>query len=92
MALPPLAPLGKQLSQSTLSGGSAPTSAAPTAASQPVTALQWLSLVRATWMWILRPLWYLCFVLPGKLLGGHGRSDSEEQYLLDEHFRKHQRR
>lgn len=58
----------------------------------PISTFQWLSLARATWMWVLRPLWYLCVVFPSKLLGFGlkmgARSETEERGLLDEHFRK----
>jgi hypothetical protein len=89
MNMPPLTPLGKHLSQGPIAGNSAVPPAS--AASQPVSAFQWLSLARATWMWVLRPIWYLCFVFPSKLVAGGARSQSEEQQLLDEHFRKRQR-
>ncbi|KAG1246759.1 hypothetical protein G6F68_014496 [Rhizopus microsporus] len=90
MNLPPLTPLGKPLSQGPVAGSSAAPSA-PAAASQPITAFQWMSLARATWMWILRPIWYLCFVFPTRIMSGGARSRDEEQQLLDEHFRKQRR-
>lgn len=58
----PLKPLGKALSQNPLLGNDVPLSAPPGAApEQPISAFQWVSLAKATWTWILRPIWYLCF-------------------------------
>jgi len=65
----PLAPFGKPLSQHSLVGSEAlPPSATTTGAEKPISAFQWVSVLRATWTWILRPLWYLCFKWPAQML------------------------
>ncbi|WP_232464575.1 hypothetical protein [Bordetella genomosp. 8] len=33
-----------------------------------ISPFQWISLARATWTWIMRPLWNLCFVFPTKVI------------------------
>lgn len=64
----PLKPLGKSLSQNPLVGSNVPASPPLAGApAQPVSAFQWMSLAKATWTWILRPLWYLCFKWPSQL-------------------------
>lgn len=84
----PLKPLGKALSQNPLMSSNVPLSASPDAAAQqPISAFQWMSLAKATWTWILRPLWYLCFKWPVQLIGmgmvtprgGHGNRGSNWQ-------------
>ncbi len=83
----PITPLGKALSQSPLPGANSP-SVSPTVgtAQAPISAFQWVSLAKASWTWILRPLWYLCFKWPSLLiLGGLKGSDSDQR-----DFRKHQ--
>jgi hypothetical protein len=66
----PLKPLGKALSQNPLLGNDVPLSAPPgVAPEKPISAFQWMSLAKATWTWILRPIWYLCFQWPAQLLG-----------------------
>ncbi|MNW98888.1 hypothetical protein D3C86_283560 [compost metagenome] len=76
----PITPLGKALSQNSLPSADAPLSAPfPGVADQPVSAFQWVSLARATWTWVLRPLWYLCFKWPTQLLFPQsGKSNSDE--------------
>ena len=65
----PITPLGKPLSQNSLAGSEAPLQGPPLAAGeQPISAFQWISLAKATWTWILRPLWYLCFKWPAQLV------------------------
>ncbi|CAB3842133.1 hypothetical protein ACMU6081_24485 [Achromobacter mucicolens] len=64
----PLKPLGKALSQNPLMGTDVPLSVPPgVAPDQPISAFQWMSLAKATWTWVLRPLWYLCFKWPSQL-------------------------
>ena len=65
----PITPLGKALTQQPLVGAEIPLSGsvAPVA-EKPISASQWLSLARASWTWILRPLWYLCFKWPAQML------------------------
>lgn len=65
----PLKPLGKALSQSPVASAAVPMPA-PSVGSveQPISAFQWVSLAKATWTWILRPIWYLCFKWPSQLL------------------------
>jgi len=64
----PLTPLGKPLSQLPLGGADVPASSAPQSTDAPISAFQWVSLAKATWTWVLRPLWYLCFKWPSQLL------------------------
>ncbi len=63
----PITPLGKPLSQTPLGGANSPAPSAPLSSNTPVSAFQWVSLAKATWTWILRPLWYLCFQWPAQL-------------------------
>lgn len=64
----PLTPLGKPLSRAPLVSQEVPFSASSqTGTEQPISAFQWVSLARASWTWILRPLWYLCFKWPTQL-------------------------
>ena len=92
-----ITPLGKPLSQNSVVGANVPLSGngipAPT---QNITAFQWWSLARATWTWILRPLWYLCFKWPTKLLIptiSDAEDDRRRREMNDrdtaEQFRKH---
>lgn len=84
MAMTPLTPLGKPLSQNPLPGNGVPVSGPhasvfagfqqtgfqqpyPSGSSEP-TAFQWVSLARATWTWLIRPLWYFCVVWPMKVM------------------------
>jgi len=66
----PITPLGKPLSQNLLNGTEIPFSngTVPGVPEKPISAFQWIGLVRAIWVWIFRPLWYICFVWPVKLL------------------------
>lgn len=81
MANPPLTPLGKQLSDSPIVSNAAPLasgfSGLPAAPEQPVSAFQWVSLVRATWTWILRPLWQLCVIFPFKIGSAMGAQSND---------------
>ncbi|MFJ3465300.1 hypothetical protein [Achromobacter spanius] len=76
-----ITPLGKALSQNPLPSADAPLSAPiSTTVEQPISAFQWVSLAKATWTWVLRPLWYLCFKWPTQLLFPQGsrRSSADE--------------
>ncbi|WP_287955579.1 hypothetical protein [Achromobacter sp.] len=66
----PLKPLGKPLSCGSLPGADVPaqSSLGAAAVDQPISAFQWISLVRATWTWLLKPLWYITFKLPTQML------------------------
>ena len=81
MAMTPLTPLGKPLTQAPLPGSQTPApsigQSVPAGQAQPISAFQWISLVRATWTWLLRPLWYFCFVWPTKLLRCMSYSEAE---------------
>jgi len=69
LLMAPITPFGKPLSQSPLMGSETlPPSATTTGAEKPISAFQWVSVLRATWTWILRPLWYVCFKWPAQLL------------------------
>ncbi|MNV56582.1 hypothetical protein D3C71_1488740 [compost metagenome] len=88
----PLKPLGKALTQNPLIGRDVPLSATSTVPSeQPISAFQWMSLVKATWTWILRPLWYLCFKWPSQLFmlgmstpSSKNESDWRKEHLLEQ--------
>lgn len=82
----PLTPFGKPLSQNPLMDSEAlPPSATTTGAEKPISAFQWVSVFRATWTWILRPLWYVCFKWPAQLFfvglapGSVSRGDEERR-------------
>lgn len=62
-----LPPLGKPMSPPSVAGSAAPLQVGTTAPGQPVSVFQWLSIVRATWTWLLRPLWILFFQWPAKI-------------------------
>lgn len=65
----PLTPFGKPLTQRPVASADVPiASATAPAGDKPVSASQWISLARATWTWILRPLWHLCVQWPVKLI------------------------
>jgi len=64
----PLKPLGQALSRTPPVNAAVPLSMPTgTTPEQPISAFQWISLAKATWTWILRPLWYLCFKWPAQL-------------------------
>jgi len=66
-----ITPLGKPLTQRPVAGADIPvTPATAASAEQPVTAFQWFSLARASWNWIVRPLWYICVKWPTLLMVG----------------------
>lgn len=91
----PLKPLGKALSQNPLMGRDVPLSATSSIpAEQPISAFQWMSLAKATWTWILRPLWYLCFKWPSQLflLGMSTPTSKNEWDWRKEHLRKQGKR
>lgn len=50
----------------------------------------WISLARATWTWLLRPLWYICVVFPCKfcfaMLKANARTQEEEDRRLDDEW------
>ncbi|KNE27083.1 hypothetical protein AFM18_14540 [Achromobacter spanius] len=85
----PLKPLGKALSQNQLMGPDVPLSSA-VSSEQPISAFQWISLAKATWTWILRPLWYLCFKWPSQLflLGMSTPSSKSDRDWRKEHLRE----
>ena len=85
----PLTPLGKPLSQQPLVGEHVATSSTlhGVSAEQPVTAWQWVSLARATWTWLIRPLWYMFFKWPSKLLLPPPLTDAEYE---EERRRQHE--
>lgn len=90
----PLTPLGKPLSQSPPAGVNAPLPAPPMGAGQPpISAFQWISLAKAAWTWILRPLWYLCFKWPSQLILAplKGSDDSDLQRQQEIRIRRDQR-
>jgi hypothetical protein len=79
-----ITPLGKPLSRNSVVGSNIPlANPGPLGGEQPISAFKWLSLVRATWTWILRPLWHLCFKWPVKLLIPT-MSDAEDKRRSDE--------
>lgn len=91
----PLKPLGKALSQNPLMGSDVPLSATSSIpATQPISAFQWMSLAKATWTWILRPLWYLCFKWPSQLflLGMSTPTSKNDWDWRKEHLRKQAKR
>lgn len=70
--MPPITPLGKPLSQQALPSADQPARAFPsgsaTTGEAPISAFQWVSLARATWTWLVRPLWLLCVKWPAMLV------------------------
>lgn len=72
MVMTPLTPLGKALTESPLPSSQTPVSKfgqpVPAMDEQPISVFQWVSLARATWTWLLRPLWYFCFKWPTNLV------------------------
>lgn len=80
-------PLGSSLPSS-----DAASSAVSATVSTKVSALQWVSLARATWMWIIRPLWYLLVVFPcrlmGYMLGSHPMGAISDRQYQDYDSRK----
>lgn len=80
-------PLGSSLPSS-----DAASSVASTTVSTKVSAFQWISLARGTWMWIIRPLWYLIVVFPcrlmGYMLGSHPMGAISDQQYQDYDSRK----
>lgn len=90
----PVTPLGKPLSQNPLMGPDVPLSSPiQSGVEQPISAFQWVSLVRATWTWVFRPLWYLCFKWPTQLIlpVASVRRD-EERRREDEEWWEHRKR
>ncbi|CUJ49729.1 hypothetical protein [Achromobacter kerstersii] len=64
----PITPLGKALSQGPVPNANAPLNPAAQLGQAPtISAFEWFSLARGAWMWIIRPIWYLCVVFPFKL-------------------------
>lgn len=70
--MPPITPLGKSLSQQPLPSADQPAQAisagSPAAGEPPISAFQWMSLARAAWTWLIRPLWLLCVKWPAMLV------------------------
>lgn len=60
--------LGKQVSQNPVMQADLPSAPAQPTMDKPISAFQWISLVRATWTWVLRPLWYIGFKWPAQLI------------------------
>lgn len=88
--MPPITPLGKPLSQNPLVSSSVPLSTAPAAAdSTPISAFQWVSLFKASWTWIIRPLWYLCFKWPAMMLLPSAASRAEREQRLNKFWKEH---
>ncbi|MDZ5618037.1 hypothetical protein U2261_25720 [Achromobacter xylosoxidans] len=85
----PITPLGKPLRQQPVPGADVPLSLTATRhVEEPVTALQWVSVARATWNWILRPLWYIFIKWPLQLLvvpSSRSTSDDDEPDWLKRH-------
>ncbi|MCY1502386.1 hypothetical protein D9M68_364860 [compost metagenome] len=80
----PITPLGKPLSQGPLVNPNVPLQpSVPDAGEAPISAFQWISLVRATWTWLLKPLWYLCFKWPSLIIStsavSRGGNDNERR-------------
>jgi hypothetical protein len=80
MATSPLTPLGKPLSQSPVAASQTPIGqTVPAGQTQPISVFQWISLARASWTWLIRPLWYFCFVWPFKALRYMSSSDADAE-------------
>jgi hypothetical protein len=81
----PITPLGKPLSQQPFAGMNVPTDLSSVVGcgantNQPISAFQWVSLARATWTWLLKPLWYLCVKWPVMMiLSPSSRKEREER-------------
>lgn len=87
----PITPLGKPLSQQPFASTNVPTQVSSVIGSaadknQPISAFQWVSLARATWTWLLKPLWYLCVKWPVMMIlpGVSKQRDEEWQRREDE--------
>ncbi len=87
----PITPLlSKSISQQPIAGTNAPTQipslGSAATPDQPISAFQWVSLARATWTWLLKPLWYLCVKWPVQILlpVASKRRDEEWQRREDE--------
>ncbi len=84
--MPPITPLGKPLSQQPVPGANIPVqtpSAVRSPGEEPISAFQWVSLARATWNWLIRPLWLLCVKWPAMLIlpssASGGRQDERRR-------------
>ena len=91
----PITPLGKPLSQQPFVGTSVPTDVSSAMGStgdtnQPISAFQWVSVARATWTWLLKPLWLLCVKWPTMMILSPSSCKDREERL--ERFRKNQAR
>ncbi|MDH0740365.1 MULTISPECIES: hypothetical protein [Achromobacter] len=88
--MPPITPLGKPLSQNPLMNSSVPLSPASTVAGdQPISAFQWVSLFKAAWTWIVRPLWYICFKWPAMMVLPSAASRAGREERLNKFWKDH---
>lgn len=75
-----IAPPGKTLSQQPPPNSPHQQSTVVASAdAQPVTAFEWVSLARATWKWLIRPLWYICFKWPAVMMFRACHMDEEKR-------------
>ena len=80
-----ITPLGKPLSQQPFASMNVPTNVSSVVGNapdtdQPISAFQWVSLARATWTWLLKPLWYLCVKWPVMMiLSPSSRKEREDR-------------
>jgi len=89
----PITPLGKPLSQRSLPSADLPAqvpSFGSTATGEkPISAFQWISLARATWTWLIRPLWLLCVKWPVMLILPSQASRKSNDDRMDRFWREH---
>ncbi|MDH0090881.1 hypothetical protein N7373_05425 [Achromobacter mucicolens] len=89
----PITPLGKPLTQQPIASADIPvTPAIAPQVEEPVTAFQWVSLARASWNWIVRPLWYICVKWPLQLMlipsTKSTSRDDEDSEWMERHLRE----
>jgi hypothetical protein len=89
-----MAPISKSLPQRPVGVANIPVQASSpslsdgAAVNQPISAFQWISLARATWTWLLKPLWYLCVKWPVMMiLSPSSRKEREER--LEQFWKDH---
>ncbi len=83
-----MAPISKSFPQQPVVGADMPVQASSpsvsggAAVNQPIFAFQWVSLARATWTWLIRPLWLLCVKWPVMMVLPHRISEKEWEERL----------
>lgn len=89
----PITPLGKPLSQQSLPSADLPAQVpsfgSTTTGEKPISAFHWISLARATWTWLIRPLWLLCVKWPVMLILPSQASRKSNDDRMDRFWREH---